>query len=62
MRTLDARLQRLEAHAPDPDPPGQAVADIACDPPRYWIDGTEVDWATFTRRAPVGGVCGGDRG
>ena len=54
MQTLNRRLTQLEGRAPDPDPPGQAVAEIAHDLPRYWIDGVAVDPATFARRAPRG--------
>ncbi len=49
------RLGALEALAQRyGDGGGAYVADISSDPPRYWIDGREVDVQTFRQRAPVG--------
>jgi hypothetical protein len=31
------------------------TVDICADPPRYWIDGVEVDGAAYRRRAPASG-------
>ncbi len=55
MNKLDARLKRLEDRLPPPPDGGACVVDIggAPDtPPRYWIDGREVGWHEFERRAP----------
>ena len=59
MNKLDARLKRLEDRLPPPPDGGACVVDIGAAwdaPPRYWVDGAEVGWHEFDRRAPRTGA------
>ena len=66
MKSLHQRVRSLEDRAPRPPDDSTYVVDIggARDtPPRYWIDGREVGWHEFERRAPRTGFVvdiGGD--
>ncbi len=52
--TLIKRLGTLEALAQRYGGGGEYVADISSNPPRYLIDGREVDAHTFHQGAPHG--------
>ncbi len=55
MSSLDTRLRRLEGSSLWRDAAGGGetfTVDISADPPRYWVDGREVGWHEFERRAP----------
>ena len=55
MSSLDTRLRRLEGSLPGPGDEGEVfTVDISADPPRYWIDGSEVSAAEYMRRVPPG--------
>ena len=59
MKTLHQRVHSLEGRIPPAPDGGEFVVDIggAPDaPPRYWIDGREVGWHEFERRAPRTGA------
>ncbi len=59
MNKLDTRLKRLEDRIPPAPDGGEYIVDIGGPsdaPPRYWIDGREVGWHEFERRAPRTGA------
>ncbi len=59
MKTLHQRVRSLECRAPRPPDDSEYIVDIggpSDTPPRYWIDGREVGWHEFERRAPRTGA------
>ncbi len=58
MNKLDTRLKRLEDRAPPPPDDSAYIVDIGTPDgkTRYWIDGREVGWHEFERRAPRTGA------
>ena len=54
MKTLHQRVRSLEDRAPRRPDGGEYIVDIGTPDgkTRYWIDGREVGWYEFERRAP----------